>query len=69
MNRENIKELRVKILKGIELSYDRLLISKQKDDAKLVFSRNGQIVKVKARELKNKNALATTGIKYWWCIG
>lgn len=52
MNRENIKELRDKILKGIELSYDRLLISKQKDDAVLVFSRNGQIVKVKARELK-----------------
>jgi hypothetical protein len=52
MNRENIKELREKILKGIELSYDRLLISKQKDDDELVFSRNGQIVKIKARKLK-----------------
>ena len=51
MKKENVKELRDKILKGIELSYDRLIISKQKDDEELVFSRNGQIVKVRARDL------------------
>ncbi|MCL6103141.1 MAG: hypothetical protein M1292_11785 [Bacteroidetes bacterium] len=51
MTKENVKDLRTKILKGLELAYSRLLSSKQKDDAELVISRNGKIVKVKAREL------------------
>jgi len=51
MTKENVKELRSKILQGIELAYRRLLISKQKEDGELVISRNGKIVKVKAREL------------------
>ena len=51
MTKENVKDLRAKILKGLELAYSRLLSSKQKDDAELVISRNGKIVKVKAREL------------------
>ena len=52
MTKNNVKEMRDKILKGIELSYDRMLIVKQKEDAELVFSRNGEIIKVKARDLK-----------------
>ncbi|MCK9640573.1 MAG: hypothetical protein M0R39_11755 [Prolixibacteraceae bacterium] len=51
MNKENIKDLRTKILKGLDLAYSRLLASKQKDDAELVISRKGKIVKIKAREL------------------
>ena len=51
MTKENIKDLHRKILQGLELAYSRLLSSKQKDDAELVISRNGKIVKVKAREL------------------
>lgn len=51
MTRENVKDLRAKILQGLELAYSRLLTSKQKDDADLVITRNGKIVKVKAREL------------------
>jgi hypothetical protein len=51
MNKENIKDLRTKILKGLDLAYSRLLVSKQKDDAELVISRKGKIVKIKAREL------------------
>jgi hypothetical protein len=47
----NVKDLRAKILKGIELAYQRLLISKQKEDEELVISKNGKIVRVKAREL------------------
>lgn len=51
MTRENIKDLRTKILQGIHLSYKRLLASKQKEDGELVISRNGKIVRVKAKEL------------------
>lgn len=52
MTKENVKDLRAKIIQGIDLAYKRLLISKQKEDGELVISRNGKIVKVKARELK-----------------
>ena len=51
MTKENVKDLRAKILQGLELAYTRLLSSKQKDDEDLVISRNGKVVKVKARDL------------------
>jgi hypothetical protein len=54
MTPENIKDLRAKILQGIRLSYNRLLASKQKEDGELVISRNGKIVRVKAKELANQ---------------
>jgi len=53
MTSENVKDLRAKILQGIKLSYSRLLASKQKEDGELVISKNGKIVKVKAKELSN----------------
>ena len=52
MTKESVKDLRSKILQGIELAYHRLLISKQKEDGELVISRNGQIIKIKAKDLK-----------------
>jgi hypothetical protein len=51
MTKENVKDLRAKIIQGLDLAYTRLLASKQKEDAELVISRNGKIIKVKAREL------------------
>jgi hypothetical protein len=57
MNREKVNDLRNKIIKGIELAYDRLLIAKQKEDSELVFSSKGKIVKVKARDLLAKKLL------------
>lgn len=51
MNKDEVKVMRDKIIKGIDLAYERLLIEKQKDDSELVFSHNGKIVKVKARDL------------------
>lgn len=51
MTNENVKELRAKILQGIELSFHRLLKSKQRNDEDLVISRNGKVIHVKAREL------------------
>lgn len=55
MNKEEAKIIQDKIVKGVDLAYQRLLIEKQKDDSELVFSRNGKIVKVKARDLATKN--------------
>jgi hypothetical protein len=51
MTKENVKDLRTKIIQGIDLAYHRLLTSKQKEDGELVISRNGKIERVKAREL------------------
>jgi len=51
MNKDEVKVMRDKIIKGIDLAYERLLIEKQKDDSELVFSHNGKIVAVKARDL------------------
>ena len=54
MNKEEVKVMSDKIIKGVELAYQRLLIVKAKDDSELVFSRNGKIVMIKARDLLNK---------------
>jgi hypothetical protein len=51
MSNENIKELRDKILKGLDLTYKRLLLTKQKEDGELIFSKNGQIIKIKANKI------------------
>jgi len=55
MNKEEVKIMQDKIVKGVELAYSRLLIQKQKDNSELVFSRNGKIVNVKARNLTIEN--------------
>lgn len=55
MTKENIKEMREKILQGIELAYSRLLASKQKNDEELVISKNGKIITVKARDLQKQS--------------
>ena len=38
MNRDEVKVMRDKIIKGIDFAYERLVIEKQKDDSELVFS-------------------------------
>jgi len=50
MNQKEIEEIRSKILEGIKLSYERLLIQKKKNKTKLVISRGGKILKVNAKE-------------------
>ncbi len=50
----NTTELRSKILKGIDLAVERLILKKQKEDGELVFSQNGQVVVVKAKDLTNE---------------
>lgn len=54
MNKEEVKIMSDKIIKGVDLAYQRLLIAKAKEDGELVFSRDGKIVKIKARDLLNE---------------
>lgn len=51
MNENDIKELEEKILEGVVLAYEKLVEQKKKEDGELVFSREGKIVVVKARDL------------------
>lgn len=44
--------LRNKLLKGMHLSYNRLIEEKQRENGALFFSEEGKIVKVKARNIK-----------------
>ena len=47
----NIKILRSNILKGLELAYLRLVEKKSKENGDLVYSVNGEIIHVKAKDL------------------
>lgn len=58
MNRREIV-LRNKLLKGMHLSYNRLIEEKQKENGALFFSEQGKIVKVRARSIEKPNTIAT----------
>ncbi len=45
-------EIRLKILKGIELSFQKLLEKKSKENGDLVFSVDGKITHVKAKDVR-----------------
>jgi len=51
MNEKDLQELEEKILEGITLAYQKLVEQKKKEDGELVFSQNGEIIRVKARDL------------------
>ena len=51
LNTDKINELRRKILKGIALAFEKLVESKSKTNGEFVFSRDGKIYFVKAKEL------------------
>lgn len=51
MNNEKIVELRGKIIKGIELSFEKLIKSKQKSHGKFVYLKDGKIIFIKAKEM------------------
>lgn len=52
-NKLDIKQLREKIIKGLELSFQKLLKQKQAQNGTFIFSDNGKIKKIKAVDLKN----------------
>lgn len=43
--------IREKLLRGIHISYNKLLAEKQAQDGELYFSHNGEVVGIKARDL------------------
>ncbi len=43
-----------KITEGVKLSIQRLIERTKKEDGELVISRNGKVVRIKARDLKIK---------------
>jgi len=51
LSNDKIIELRGKILKGIELAFEKLVKTKQKDDGEFVYSKDGKIYFVKANEM------------------
>jgi hypothetical protein len=57
MNRREIV-LRNKLLKGMHLSYNRLIEEKQKENGALFFSEHGKIVKVRARSIEKPNTIS-----------
>ena len=50
MTKQDVQELRRKIIQGMDLSFNRLLTDKQKTNGDLAISRDGKVVKVKDRE-------------------
>lgn len=56
--------LRGKLLVGLSLSYSRLIEKKQKEDGNLIFSKNGKIVKVKARKLSNVRTAESVSVDF-----
>ena len=40
-----------KILKGIKISFEKLVKEKARDDEELVFAENGKIVNIKAKDI------------------
>lgn len=51
MDKVDVKELEKEILERVALAYRRLVEQKRKDDGKLVFSKDGKIFIMKARDI------------------
>jgi hypothetical protein len=45
--KEQIDDIREKVLKGLNKTYEKLLEMKRKNNSVLVVSKNGQIIKIK----------------------
>ena len=43
--------IREKILKGLEISFEKSVKEKAKNDEELIFEENGKIVKIKAKDI------------------
>jgi hypothetical protein len=50
-NNYQISELAQKISKGLDIAFEKLVREKAKNDEELIFSENGKIIKVKAKDL------------------
>ncbi len=52
MAQEEMIALREKIAKGLSLSFERLVLQIKKEDGQLILGKNGQIIRINARDLK-----------------
>lgn len=52
MNNEESRTIKEKLITGLNLAVKRLIEHTKKEDGELVFSRNGKIIRVKARDLQ-----------------
>lgn len=57
MNEQEVREFEENILKGANIAFQRLVSEKKKVNGELVFSRNGQIFRVKAADLEDNFTL------------
>lgn len=53
MNTNDSDQIIEKITEGVKLAVKRLIEKTKKEDGELVISRNGKVMKVKARDLKS----------------
>ncbi len=53
MNTLEMDRMVEKITEGVKLSIRRLIEREKKEDGELVVSRNGKVVRIKARDIKN----------------
>lgn len=54
MNTAESDQLVDKITAGVKLAIERLIERRKKEDGELIISRDGKVVRVKARDLKVK---------------
>lgn len=52
MSEQELKEFEENVVKGVNIAFQRLVKEKKKEDGELVFSRNGQLFRVKAADLE-----------------
>ena len=53
MSTSELDQMVEKITEGVKLSIKRLIEREKKVDGELVVSRNGKVVRIKARDIKN----------------
>ena len=49
----NTNDFKEKFIKGLKLSFKKLVATKRQTDGTLIFSKKGKIVKIKARDIKD----------------
>ena len=47
----DIDSLREKIFKGLQISFEKLVKEKARNDEELIFEENGKIVRIKAKDI------------------
>ena len=51
MNEQEIREFEENVVKGANIAFQRLVSQKKKENGELVFSYEGQIIRVKAADI------------------